>query len=197
MNKILTYIILGLFSLFLSCNKKGGELKLPNEIEGELPGFISIYRYSVGNNDIPTTFIEVTLLGNGIKFNEATARDLKRFWSEKTSFALVKFYRVGKNLDKIDGYKLYMEKYPEKPLDSFLESIRVDFDQNSSELRLEQTDIDKEQNIRISDISSIKVGKDEDCLFVTLKTPLRDEDKSPATYKLKSVKKSLVKSLKF
>ncbi len=144
-----------------------------------------------------TTFIELSLWGNGIKYTSDVEGKIPNFyWTRNSRLGAIRFYRVGKNLDKIKGYDAYLKQLADRKSE-FLDYSKASFNKDISEVIIKPDPRDKQPHLRIDDILSIKMGKDEDCLFVTLKTPLRDEDKSPATYKLKSVKKGLVEGLEY
>ncbi len=197
MKTILKYLLLCLLLGFtlISCKKKN---EIKKEIEDYPPAFTELYRYVVDEKDDDLTFIEVLLVGNGIKYSSGIeGKDPHYCWTDNSNLASIRFCRVGKNLEKIEGYDAYLKQFPDRKFSDFLDYSKASFNEDISKIIIKSEPKDKENRFRLDDILSIKVGKDEDCLFVTLKTPLRDEDKSPATYKLKSVKKSLVKGFKF
>ncbi len=153
----------------------------PSSPENEPPRHKILYRYSVNENIKDSAFIEVLIDGYGVVTE-------KGYWDRNSELRQIYYSRVGQSNRTIEGIKAYLKEHPKEDLSKLTTRIPVK-DFKNSELILDQT----KSNFIAKDILSVKMSKEEDCLLLTLKTPLREEDSSPVTYKLKYVKKAKVK----
>ncbi len=187
--KFLILLVVVNFGL-ISCDKE--KHQEPEYPEDSKPRWSAVYRYDADKVDGKTllegqeaTILELSIgIVGGQSFEEDAEGNIVRldWFKEGDPFSIV-FLRIGNNLDKIDGYELCLKENPSYLLSKEYDIRQVSFDEKTLSFSFKPHK-SVSTDFRILDIQAIKYDYEQDCLFVTLKTPLRDTEKSPATYRL-------------
>ncbi len=177
MKTVLKYLVcLFILGGFVSCDKDTDaglkKSKLGQGILDSRPLDTGHYLYEDSNG---SGFIELALAGFGWVSDEGV-------WQDDTEFMNIDYRRSSKSNHKIKGAEEYQKEYPEENLEDFSETIPIK-DYKNSEFRL-----DPKRLVFLSqDVLSLKMSEEKGYILLTLQTPLRAEDGSPATYKLKYI----------
>ncbi len=190
MKTIVKYLILLVAVSFglTSCDKEHQKPEYPNNSK---PRWKALYRYDADKVDGKAqlegqaTLLElaVGIVGGQYVERDAQGNVVRLDWFKSGEPYSISFLRTGNNLDKIDGYELCLKENPNYDFSKKTDYCQVSFDETTRIItRITEPYI--RTHFRIRDVLSIKYDYEQDCLFVTLKTPLRDNEKSPATYRL-------------
>ncbi len=180
---ILFLLVIGVS--FQSCDKSADEDPLLEN--SKTRGSVTYFFEEESMNDSSldrsksSIYVSVAFVGRTYptKYDE-NGRLIRIDWLQTAEPYQLFIYRSG-NLDKIEGYELYKKKYPDYI--GKAEYCDISFDKDTKVFNFSPSQ-DNTHYI-VQDIESVKYDYEEDCLFVTVKTPLRGAEKAPATYKLK------------